>query len=144
MTVELDQATHLATTAPASFTLAPAVGNNVFTGKVREADEDQTVLGAVPHEAVFILEIVGFPDEPFIDGGLKGTIEKPRVRVTVRSDPRDYDGGRALADIAHAAFDKTPATGYFESRAPLRPRFDEEDDQESNLFIFEVNLKRCI
>ena len=135
--LEGDVAAHLATE------LGLAVGSEIFTGPVRKVSDDQSVGGAVPDEAIFVLATGGFADIPVVDGGALGREARPTVQIWIRSVPRDYDGGRALAASTFVAIDKNPPAGYFESRAAdSAPAYIRRDDEDHHEWSINVTLKR--
>lgn len=169
MTVEQDVAAHLAsrlsTTPGPGQVLSPidlvydadpignaATGLNVFTGPERAASGNQALPGAVPQVAIFVRETGGRQDEPYkADTNLETTpapedwpgVYYPGVQILVRGPTGDYDTGKALADAVRKGIDKSPPTGYFESRVALStPLWDREDDSNRDLFSINVELSQ--
>lgn len=135
--LEGDVAAHLATE------LARVVGETIFTGPVRKKSDDQALAAAVPDEAIFVLGTGGLADFPLIDGGAFGREARPTVQIWVRSEPRDYDGGRTLAAETFVAIDKNPPAGYFEARAAdSAPAYVRRDDEDHHEWSINVTLKR--
>lgn len=123
------------------------VGTNVFTGPVRKAAETANAAtgGKVPHRAVFCLGTGGIDDIPYVDGGLKQALRQPTVQVWIRSDPENYDDGKALADAVFDAIDKNPPTGYAECRAlGSRPAYVVKDEKGHHLWTVNVLLRQPI
>jgi hypothetical protein len=141
VTVEADIAAEITTNLGVGFTL----GGNVRTGPVRKPTDDQTITGAVPHKCIFCLGTGGIDDVPFIDGGAKGAEQRLTVQVWVRSNPKDYDGGKALADSVFLAIDKNPPTGYHEARAlASAPIYVRQDDTDHHEWSINVLARRCV
>lgn len=142
MTVEADVATHLLgalAAPPLSMTV-----DGVRPGPVQPASTNQALPGAVPARCVFVVPTGGFTSVAFIDGGAKGKEERPTVQIVVRSAPRDYDGGREVAQAAYEAIDLTPPAGYFEARAfSGGPTYLREDEQNHHEWVINVALRRC-
>ena len=135
--IETDVATHLAAE------MGLTVGVNIFTGGLRGVSDNPSVPGAVPDSAIFVLATGGFTDIPVIDGGNLGREAQPTVQIWVRSEPRDYDGGRVLAANTFVAIDKNPPAGYFEARAAnSEPAYVRQDDEDHHEWSVNVTLKR--
>ena len=168
MTVEADVAAHLASRVaaiPAAGQVAgpvdlvfsadpigaPVAGQNVFTGPERSKSENQALPGAVPDgNVVFVRETGGLKDEPYKADTTVDTTptaedwpgqQNPGVQIMVRAPRGNYDAGKALADAVRRAIDKSPPTGYFESRVTLStPLWNREDDANRDLFSINVEL----
>lgn len=101
---------------------ALTLGTNLFEGKAR-APNDQ-----IPHEAVFVLSSGGAP--PLAYGGQ--TSEEmlfPSVQCIVRSNPRDFFGGRTLAKTVHDALHHQALAGYLDVNVQeSEPLYLGEDD----------------
>ena len=133
MSVEADVAQSIATDVGAL-----TYGTNCRVGPVRPPSDKQNLSGAIPHECVFVHETGGFPKLSYVDGDNKGGLEPITVQVLVRSGVRDYDGGKALADLVLAALDMSPPAGYIECRTSApRPGFVVED--ETGHYLWSIN-----
>lgn len=142
MTIEADVAAHLRTLLsgpPHSLSTS-----NCRAGPPRKVTENQSVPGAVPARCVFVVSTGGFTSIPFIDGGAKSSDERPTVQITVRSNPRDYSGGKQLADDIHSAIDFSPPVGFYESRVMnSEPIYVREDEQNHHEWSINVALRRA-
>lgn len=137
MTVESDVADFLRTALALS-------AEECRSGPVRKPTERQDLPGSVPSQCIFCLGTGGYASIPFIDGGQKTKEERLTVQVWVRSNPRDYDGGKSLADSAFAALDMSPPDGYFECRGmDSAATYIREDEQNHHEWSINVTLKRC-
>lgn len=142
MTIEADVAAHIrsALAGPPHDLTA----NNCRAGAPRKVSESQTVTGAVPARCVFVLSTGGQSSIPFIDGGAKTKDERPSVQVTIRSNPKDYSGGKSLADAVFSALDMNPPPGFYEARATdSEPAYLREDEQNHHMWSINVALRRC-
>lgn len=102
-------------------------GTNVFYGPERPSKEDTGITTDPPAEAAFCWESGGPPAEPF--NGESTRLVRAQVRVLVRGDKDDYDGGKTLADSVHAATEHASVSGYINVRnleaLPNRLRMDD-------------------
>jgi hypothetical protein len=98
-----DLATHLATA------LSRTLGTNIFHGPVREADG-----GAIPSEAIFVMPNGG--PSPDAHNGEVNVIRRSDVLVRVRSAPRGYASGVALAISTMSAIHYASIAGYISVR----------------------------
>lgn len=131
----------------------PVAGQNVFTGPERKPSDNQSLLGAIPDTAcVFVLGTGGFADIPYKpgQGGADDSlpepqdwpgIRQPTVQILIRSSRFDYDGGKILSDAVQAAIDKSPPSGYLESRAAVPPSYIREDDENHHIWTLNVQLQ---
>ena len=132
MPTPLDVATKIAS-GVGSLTL----GTNCFAGPIRD------VGSGIPDTSVFVVGTGGFPVEAFIDGGSGTGLEKPAVRVLVRSDRNDFSGGVTLADSVLAAIDMNPPTGYVEARTTTSdPIYIGTDDTGHHEWSINVELTK--
>lgn len=142
MTIETDVAAFIRSSLsapPHSLTTT-----NCRAGSPRKATENQGIPGAVPARCVFVLSTGGFSSIPFVDGGARTKDERPTVQIYVRSNPRDYSGGKALADAVHAAIDMRPPDGFYEARATTsEPTYVREDEQNHHEWSINVALRRA-
>lgn len=154
-TVEKDFADHIRaglaaspyTAAPYSFTGANAV--TVLEGplrKTRTAAEAAAGLTNAPRaRCVFVLETEGRTSIPYIDGGARTKEERPGLVIFVRSNPRDYDSGKLIADAVARFLDLNPPTGFFEAQLiNARPAYLGENEQNEHLWSINVATKRHI
>lgn len=138
--VEKDLALHIRgflAGAPHSLTVA-----NCRAGPPKKPTENQAITGAVPSRCVFVQGTGGFQPTAFVDGGLGTKDARPTAQIWIRSNPRDYDGGRALALAVFGAVDLNPPSGYYESRALMsEPGYVREDEQNHHEWTVNVMLR---
>jgi hypothetical protein len=139
MTVEADVAARLGATVGGL-----TYGANVREGPQRKPTDNTALPGAVPHACVFCVGTGGIDDVPFVDGGASTSEKRPTVQVLVRSDPNDFDGGRARADACFAALNLKSFGAYHEVRAlGSAPAYVHRDEQDHHVWSINVALRHC-
>lgn len=114
--------------------VAPFNGNLI---RVPELQEAENVAG----KAVFVVLDSGGELLPFM--GVSTSHQIANVRVLIRSEAYDYDGGLTLAQAVHAAcHDKAPS-GYYQCRAsPLA--YEGRDERMHFAWSTIVELRRTV
>lgn len=111
-----DVATHLASAG-----LSLTVGTNLFMGPVRAAGD------GIPQAAVFVHGQGGDAPEPY--QGASGSTWEVEVEVTIRSEPKDFTGGRTRARAILQAIHLASLSGYYSVRSEdAEPDYLEQDD----------------
>jgi len=142
MSTEADVAAHVRTVLAGVPYLLTA--DSCRAGPPRKPTENQLLPGAVPARCVFALATGGMPATAFIDGGAGGRDERLTVQLWVRSNPRDYEGGRDLAEAVFGAVEMNPPPGFYESRAvSSEAAYVREDEQNHHEWSINITLRRC-
>lgn len=105
---------------------------NVFEGPMRKAGN------GVPHQAIFIANTGGYEPQEYMDGG--SPLLPKRAAIFVRSNPKDYSGGRSLAAAVFTAVHKCDISGYVRVVAlNAEPVYLGVDDTEHHEWAFDVS-----
>jgi hypothetical protein len=109
-------------------------GTNLYNGPMRAQDAE-----GVPSEAVFCHVTGGVPPIDYCDNSHTPQLHQPSVQIMIRSAPRGYDAGLALANDVYEAMHSKPPSGYFgclaQQSAPLYA-----GETRNGEFLWTVNL----
>ena len=121
---------------------AAAIGltrnTNLWPGKARAA-----VPGTVPIESVWVMETGGPEPINYCDGATTPQLREPTVQIMVRGDPRDWHGGRVLADAVWDAIHDNPPAGYIAARCMQPTPLVLGEDENGNP-LWSVNVRLII
>ena len=114
--------------------VAPFDGNLIRVPEIQEAEN-------VSGRAVFVVLDAGGELLPFLGGAASHQVAN--VRVLVRSEAYDYDGGLTLAQAVHAAVHDKAPSGYYQCRAsPLA--YEGRDERMHFAWSTVVELRRTV
>lgn len=139
--VELAQA--LAANLTSDAIVSPTVyGADIFAGDEQEPSDDGFVAVppaiAIPHRAVFVLEVDGLDDEGTVDGQLS---LHPIFDIMIRSDAGSdmRVAGKDLADACARAINRRPPSGWVNCFvAGTHARYEGMDDTEHHRWLLRV------
>jgi len=107
-------------------------GVNVFSGP-----EQEPRTGSIPHEAVFVVGTGGVAPKPSKDGT---QMAYTTAQITIRSNPKAWDDGLALANSVIAALNyKPPSTMVEINIRSSRPSPFPPTDQGSHRWILNAD-----
>jgi hypothetical protein len=132
-----DFASDVATALDADVALSLTLGTNLFIGKMRAAD-----IGGVPDACVSVMTIGGPPPQDYCQGGTHSPqYYQPTLQVMVRSAPRDWAGGDAVARAVFESVNDSPPSAYHGARAQTgAPLYVGEDDEGQHLWSIPFTL----
>lgn len=116
-------------TALAGSGIGLTIGTNLFQGSPLQ------VQTGMPSQSVFceLLGGYGTPQRylqgPYNEAGVGVQAREPRVHITVRSNPHDYQGGQTLARNVRDSLHDVPISGYDAVRI----------EQQEALFVYQTN-----
>lgn len=128
-----DLAEHIATGLSS---IVDGYRKDVFDGPVEAANKGS----GMPDQAIFCREVTDDGSQDFVEGV---SFVRAVVQVRVRSNPRDLDGGRTLANQARAAVHTVVMDEYTETRVREgRPTYlgNRLDDKGSHHWSFNVEI----
>jgi hypothetical protein len=107
-----------------------------------ERADTRVAAGGVPAQAVFCLESGGDPPAAYVDGGSGLNLRVHAVQIIVRSNPRDYAGGKSLANSVRNAVHEAPIAGYLDVRVrEAQPNYLGEDEKGCHRWSINVQLQ---
>lgn len=109
-------------------------GTNLFNGPMR-ANAAEGISG----QAVFCHVVGGLPAIDYCDNSASPQLHFPTVQIMVRSNPRAWDAGLALANNVYEAVHDQPPAGYVSARcAQSAPLYAGE--LTNGEFLWSINL----
>ncbi len=80
------------------------------------ASKEQAEGDGIPHEAVFVLASGGPAPEAYLDGNSGTERQYSGLQIMTRSEPRDYNAGKALARSVRNTLHHSAISGYIDVR----------------------------
>lgn len=105
------------------------------------ASKQQAPVDGIPHLAVFVLPTGGPAPEAYVDGGSGSERRYSAVQVTSRSEPREYNAGKAFARVIRDALHHATIAGYLDVKVnETEPNYLGENDAGNHVWTSNLEL----